>query len=66
MGHSSIRGVGDLAKNHVKHVNTWSDEELNNHIHEQYELYRHRSKFIWKLDLDIITSAGFELLLKNQ
>ena len=42
-------------------VNGWDIEELETHLTEQSQLYRHRSKITWEFDLSIITNSGYKL-----
>ena len=66
MGLVGLRGVHALAMNHMKKVNGWNDEQLPQHLKEQSNRYRERSIINWKLNIDIVTNSGFQVIRKNK
>ena len=66
MGLANLRGVHVLAMNHMKKVNGWNDEQLSQHLKEQSNRYRERSIVSWKLNIDIVTNSGFQVIRKNK
>jgi hypothetical protein len=60
-GHSKRTKNIDKINIHIKKINNFSDEELQNHINESYKIWKERNKIKWELDLTIITNSGFEI-----
>ena len=60
-GHSKRRKNIDNIDNHIKKINNFTDEELENHIKTAYELWTKRNKIKWNLDFSIITNSGFKI-----
>ena len=66
LGLAGLRGVKLLAFKHMKKVNGWDDKELNTHCDEQSTLHIKRNLIHWKLNIDIITNSGFQVIDKFQ
>jgi hypothetical protein len=49
----------DKINMHIKKINNYTDEELDNHIKDAYDLWKERNKVKWNLDFSIITNSGF-------
>lgn len=49
---------------HLAKVNKWSQEEINLHIIESFEIYKKRSQFEWSLDLSILNEEPYNLDIK--
>ena len=58
-GHSRRTKNMDNINNHIKKINNFTDEELENHIKDAYATWKERNKIKWELDLSIITNSGF-------
>ena len=58
-GHSKRTKNMDKINMHIKKINNYTDEELDNHIKDAYNLWKERNKVKWNLDFSIITNSGF-------
>jgi CDP-diacylglycerol pyrophosphatase len=58
-GHSKRTKNMDKIHMHIKKINNYTDEELDNHIKDAYNLWKERNKVKWNLDFSIITNSGF-------
>lgn len=50
-GFSHRNGKGDIARNQLKHVNFWDDEDVDNHLMRQYKKCNELNKTDWLLDM---------------
>ncbi len=62
MGLSGLRGIGDEAKEHIKQVRQFTEQEYQTHKEDAFEIWRRRNKINWDLDLSLITSNNIQLL----
>lgn len=63
-GRAKAMGNEAICVNQLKLVNKWEDIDVANHLIEVYELYKERSKHIWKLDIMILKEEPYCLDLK--
>ncbi|ACT51321.1 DUF5710 domain-containing protein [Methylovorus glucosotrophus] len=64
-GLANIKGLGAEAGNHLKSVNKWTDEELNEHIDSSFNTWKFRSEFDWKLDISWLLDRGIQFTDKT-
>jgi len=50
-GFAQSQGKGSIARNQLKHVNGWDDEDVDNHLMRQYSKCRTLNKTEWLLDM---------------
>lgn len=58
IGYANTQGRGDVAKAHLSKVNNWTIEQTNDYVSEQFEVWKERSKFDWKLDISFLRKFG--------
>ena len=58
IGLASVRGRQDIAKKHLVKVNSWSKEQVDKYVDEQFEKWQQRSKHEWKIDLKWLENKG--------
>lgn len=63
---AGIIGKGKEAREHLKNVRNFTDEELNKHITKSIKLFQERSDIKWKLDLSLLSSNGFKIKTLTQ
>lgn len=61
IGFASINGEYDKAKEHLKKVRNFSEEEFRQHETKAFRLWRERNKINWNLDLSLITLNNLKL-----
>lgn len=61
-GLSRMNGMEEKVSNHLKKVRNFNFEELKEHIDVAYAIWLERNNLEWNLDLDLITSNGFEIV----
>ena len=67
MGRSNNVGLGEHAQEHLKKVNSWSDDQLSRHLESAYALWMKRLEIDYELDisllydLDLLTSREIHL-----
>ena len=61
-GLSRMNGMEQKVSNHLKTVRNFNIEELKEHIDVAYTIWLERNNLEWNLDLDLITSNGFEII----
>lgn len=63
MGFAKISGKEHEAMEHLKKVRNFNSEQLREHIDMAYTIWMERNEFTWNLDLSLITSNGFEIII---
>jgi hypothetical protein len=58
MGYSRRIGIGGEAKEHLKRVRGWSDEEFNVHNKNANSVWQDRNKYTLQVDLSLLTNNG--------
>lgn len=61
MGFATLKGFGEIAKQHLAQVRGFTDAECEQHITEAYDTWKERNQFEWTLDLSLITDNGIRL-----
>ena len=51
IGLANIRGRIDTVKRHLAKVNAWTEQETNDYVAEQFDVWMDRSLYEWKVDL---------------
>jgi hypothetical protein len=59
-GYAGVVGKTSLATEHLKRVNQWSDQAVQEHIAESFKVWRERSRISWTLDISILNNAGIK------
>jgi hypothetical protein len=60
-GHSKRTKNIEKINNHIKKINNYNDEELQEHINSSYSLWKERNKIKWNLDFSILINSGFTI-----
>ena len=60
IGLASVRGRGEIAKKHLAKVNGWSRQETDKYVIEQFDIWRIRSSYTWKIDLTWLEKRNIE------
>ena len=60
-GHSKRTKNIEKINNHIKKINNYNDEELQEHINSSYALWKERNKIKWNLDFSILINSGFTI-----
>ncbi len=60
-GHSKRTKNIEKINNHIKKINKYNDEELQEHINNSYALWKERNKIKWNLDFSILINSGFTI-----
>jgi len=60
-GHSKRTKNIEKINNHIKKINNYNDEELQEHINNSYALWKERNKIKWNLDFSILINSGFTI-----
>lgn len=58
-GHSKRTKNIDKINIHIKKINNFSDEQLNQHIKDSYNIWKKRNTIKWNLDFSILINSGF-------
>ena len=61
MGYAGVVGMGKEAKEHLKKIRNFTDEEFKSHHLEASTIYQKRSKMTWKLDLSFFEGSGVKV-----
>jgi hypothetical protein len=61
-GLAQLQGEEDVVNAHLRSVNNWTDEQVDDHVAEAFELWAQRSGKSWALDLSLITNSGLTLV----
>lgn len=61
MGLASVRGRSVQAEEHLKRVNSWTDEQVKEHIGKAVRRYRELSERPWLLDASLILALPIRL-----
>jgi hypothetical protein len=61
-GLAQLQGEEDLVTAHIRKVNNWTDEQVDDHVAEAFDLWQDRSEKSWALDLSLITDSGLTLV----
>jgi len=61
-GLSRMNGMEGKVSHHLKKVRNFNLEEMIEHIDIAYSIWLERNNLEWNLDLDLITSNGFEIV----
>lgn len=61
IGLAKKNGRAEEATKHLMKVTGMNDVEANKHINDAFALWHERNKFVWELDLSIITESGIQL-----
>ena len=59
-GLASIQGRAEAAAEHLALVRGWSAEEVGIHVDDAFVDWQRRSRIEWRVDLSMITNAGFK------
>jgi len=59
-------GYKNEAKNHLKKIRNFTDDECDKHIKEAFNLWNERNKTDFKLDLSLITNNGYKIIYNTQ
>jgi hypothetical protein len=51
IGLASIRGRIDTVKRHLAKINAWTEQEVNEYVSKQFDVWMDRSLYEWKVDL---------------
>lgn len=60
-GLANIHGKADIAGNHLKSINKWTDEEVNEHIDKSFDTWKFRSSLNWELDISWLIDCEIPL-----
>ncbi|WP_214108533.1 DUF5710 domain-containing protein [Acrocarpospora catenulata] len=60
-GLATIRGKDTEALAHLRTVTGLTPTQAQRHVDEAFQLWQHRSRFTWQLNLSILTNAGVTL-----
>lgn len=60
-GLAQIKGNGERAKETLKRVNGWNDKQVEDYIRASFSQWHQRSRYQWKIDIDMITQYGISL-----
>lgn len=60
-GRAQLKGYADRATRHLLRVTGMNAQQAGRHIESAFEVWQHRSRFDWNLDLSMLTDAGVEL-----
>jgi hypothetical protein len=66
IGLASIRGRIDTAKRHLAKVNVWMEQEANDYVAEQFDVWKDRSLYEWKVDLAWLDEQGIKYKVDRQ
>jgi len=61
IGLAQIKGNGERAKDTLKRVNGWDDEQVEDYIGDKFVEWKERSEHQWKLNIDKIADYGIDL-----
>lgn len=65
IGRSIAIGKQDVCFQQLAKVNKWSQKEIEEHISSSFELHKERSKHQWSLDLSLLTTEPYNIVLKK-
>jgi hypothetical protein len=65
IGRSIAIGIEQKCYKQLAKVNKWTNEEIQQHIKDSFDLHKQRSKFQWQLDLSLLTKKPYEIKLKE-
>lgn len=57
-----MNNIEEKVSNHLKKVRNFNLEKLKEHIDTAYAIWLERNNYVWNLDLDLITSNGFQVV----
>lgn len=60
IGLASIRGRIDTVKRHLAKVNAWTEQEMNEYVAKQFDVWMARSLYEWKVDLMWLDEQGIK------
>jgi 5-methylcytosine-specific restriction endonuclease McrA len=60
-GRSNIEGNFEKAREHLKAVRKWTEEEVDRNIEDAYKILNARENIQWTLDLSVLTNSGIAL-----
>ena len=58
MGLANIKGRSKIAMRHLSRVNSWSQEQTDRYVEEQFALWLRRSEHEWLLDVSWLEQHG--------
>jgi len=61
IGLAGLKGKGEEAKEHIKRVRNFTEQEYQKHKNEAFEIWNKRNKINWALDLSLITCNNIKL-----
>jgi hypothetical protein len=61
MGLAGIKGKGIEAREHIKKIRGFTEQDYKKHMSEATEIWKKRSMINWNLDLSLITSNNIKL-----
>ena len=61
IGLAGLNGKGYEAKEHIKKVRKFTEQEYQKHENDAFEIWRRRNTIHWELDLSLITSNNIKL-----
>ncbi|BAZ26934.1 hypothetical protein NIES4073_78480 [Kalymmatonema gypsitolerans NIES-4073] len=62
MGLANIRGRAHIAKEHLAKVNGWTHEQTREYVSTQFEVWRQRSNYNWKLDISWLKQFDVQVI----
>ena len=60
-GKAKIDHLEKEAKDHLKKVRGFTDQETEEHIHNSFEQWSQKNNIKWKIDLSILNNNGFDI-----
>ena len=64
IGRAMAIGKQAEAFQHLATVNDWDHKQVIEHVAQEFETYKGRSKFSWILDISLLSKAPYEIQLK--
>ena len=61
IGMAGINGKRKEAESHLKQVRNFTNDQVNIHITDAFDLWRKRNQYAWKLDITLITNNGIKI-----
>jgi hypothetical protein len=65
IGRSIAIGKQDVCFQQLAKVNKWTQKEIEEHISSSFQLHKERSKYQWSLDLSLLTTEPYNIVLKK-
>lgn len=65
IGRSIAIGKQAVCFQQLAKVNKWSQKEIEEHISSSFQLHKERSKHQWTLDLSLLTTEPYNIVLKK-